>query len=293
MTKNKTASASRLFLLTDYATITYFTITGLAILLFYGKVENPLSHLGIRLTVISVLISLALIDKKRRGILFFVRLFIPVVLLSYTYGDTAALNGIFFPAPLDSYFIKADKLIFGFEPALRFSQKFNAKWFGEIMNAGYFSYYFMLLAVTLSYFFVLREKAEESIFIIITSFYIYYVIFIAVPVVGPQFFYKPPESTPLHSGLFSGLVQWVQKNWEHPTGAFPSSHVGMAIIYLIMTYKDLKKLFFVLLPFTIIILFATVYVKAHYAVDVFAGILTAPFIYYISKNIYQSKFFKY
>ncbi len=291
MTKEKSDTTSSIFLLTDYATTIYLAITGLAILFFYNKTENPISHLTVRIVLISILVFLALIDKKREGTLFFIRLFIPVVMLSYIYGDTAALNRIFFSEPLDNFFIKADKFIFGYEPALLFSQKFDMKWFGEIMNAGYFSYYFMLLAVTLSYFFLQRSKAEKSIFIILTSFYIYYLIFIIFPVVGPQFHYNPPQSTPLHTGFFSNLVEWVQRNWEHPTGAFPSSHVGMAIIYLIMTYKDFKKLFFILLPFTIIILFATVYIKAHYAVDVLGGIASAPVIYFITKNISQKLIF--
>ncbi len=285
MSKIKTDKFAGKLLLTDYSTIIYFVITGFLILFFYDKTENPVLRLGFRFAAISVLFALSVADKKRDGILFYIRLLFPVILLSYTYGDTAALNRIFFTEPFDTFLIKADKAIFGFEPALTFSQTFNENLIGEIMNAGYFSYYFMLLAVTLSYIFLKKHKAEKSVFIILTSFYVYYVIFISFPAVGPQFFYKPPQSTPLHTGFFSSLVEWVQKNWEHPTGAFPSSHVGMAIIYLIMTYKDFKKLFFILLPLTIIILFATVYIKAHYAVDVIAGIISAPVIYLFAKNI--------
>jgi membrane-associated phospholipid phosphatase len=89
------------------------------------------------------------------------------------------------------------------------------------------------------------------------------------------------------TGFFSKAVKIVQEFGEHPTGAFPSSHVGMALIFLWISRKSSKVMFWILVPFVIVILFATVYIKAHYAVDIIGGILSAPLILFFSIKLWQ------
>ncbi len=275
-------------LTTDYATVIYLTLTGLAILFFPSRTIDPVTHLLFRLGVLVLLFALALFqNRKNKRLFLFLRLFIPVLLLSYIYGDTSALNHLLFPHTFDAFFSGVDQWLFGFQPSLEFSKVFPEKGFGEILYMGYFSYYFMLLTVSLVYFIYRRKRAEEVVFIILTSFYLYYVIFIILPTEGPQYYFPSPENEAINTGFFSSLVHWVQQNWEHPTGAFPSSHVGMALIYLFITHRDYKTLFYILLPFSFIILFATVYIKAHYAIDVIGGIITAPFIYWIAHLLFK------
>ncbi|MCZ8284097.1 MAG: phosphatase PAP2 family protein, partial [Bacteroidia bacterium] len=47
-----------------------------------------------------------------------------------------------------------------------------------------------------------------------------------------------------------------------------------------------RKLCFVTLPFVVGICFATVYIKAHYLVDVIAGMISAPVCIVLSRNMY-------
>ncbi len=248
----------------------------------------PLLHLGIRLVVFALILILALIQiKVKKKWLIFLRFFYPFALLTYAYDETATFNMFFFHQPLDNYFVIVDKWIFGFQPAIEFSKHFPQHWFGELLYMSYFSYYFILLVVGLSFFFFRYIEAEKTIFILITSFYIYYLIFIFLPVVGPQYYFTFPMNKPPHTGFFSNAVQWVQSFGEKPTGAFPSSHVGIAVIYLMLTYNNFKKLYYLLLPFVVLILFATVYIKAHYAIDVVGGLISAPLLYYFSKWLWQ------
>ncbi len=280
-------------LTTDSVTILYYTLSGILIIIFFSRVEKPVIHLLFRIITIALLIFFAFMQNKNKSrFLLFIRLFLPVIFLGYAYGDTAALNKIFFPVSFDSWFVKADYWLFGFHPSLAFSKAFPQHWISELMNAGYFSYYFMLIGITLSYYFFRHEDAEKVIFTIITSFYLYYIIFIIIPVIGPQFYFKPPLNEAPHSGLFSTLVRWVQQHWEHPTGAFPSSHVGLSIIYLLISFKSFKKIFYIFLPFAFIILFATVYIKAHYAIDVIGGIVSAPVFYYLANKCYKLFYLK-
>ena len=48
-----------------------------------------------------------------------------------------------------------------------------------------------------------------------------------------------------------------------------------------------KKLFWIYIPFSILLLFSTVYIKAHYVVDVLAGLLSAPIVLSLNLFIYK------
>ncbi|WGU69562.1 phosphatase PAP2 family protein [Capnocytophaga canimorsus] len=56
---------------------------------------------------------------------------------------------------------------------------------------------------------------------------------------------------------------------------------------LLWLYSHNRKLFFGILPFTTILIFSTVYIKAHYAVDVLAGLLSGILIYFITYGYYK------
>jgi membrane-associated phospholipid phosphatase len=67
---------------------------------------------------------------------------------------------------------------------------------------------------------------------------------------------------------------------ERPTAAFPSSHVGVTVILSILAWKARNKSLFILtLVFLVLINLATIYLRAHYVIDIIAGWITAIVIY--------------
>ena len=181
---------------------------------------------------------------------------------------------------------------------------------------GYFSYYPMIFFLVVWTFFRRYLLFEKTSFIILCSFFFFYVIFMFLPVAGPQFYYQAvgietiregifphvglyfrdhfdmlPETQ--YGGLFQHLVEMAQQGGERPTAAFPSSHVGVSTIIMILAWKaDRKKRVFIgLLPFYVFLCCATVYIHAHYAVDAIAGFLVAFPVYQISHKIYYTRAF--
>jgi len=273
---------------TDLSTAVYLLFTGLLILIFPQQLAHSSIHLFFRLGVFLFMTVLIVLQHKRKSkILTFIQLFYPLVLLTYAFGETAYFNHLFFSQPFDPWLFHTDQRIFGFQPAIEFSKHLSQAWIGELLNLSYFLYYFMTVGVAFAFYIRYPELAEKVIFIIITSFYIYYLIFIFFPSEGPRYFLTAPLNQPVHSGIFSNLVQTVEHYGDYPTGAFPSSHVGVAVIYLLLTFRKLPRLFWLLFPFVILICFATVYIKAHYAIDVLGGLISAPLIYLLSIWIYE------
>lgn len=274
--------------LNDKLTFVYAFVTLIFILFNYNKVQNPLSMIGFRGIVIVIGIFLAYYRRfNKNKILELIHISFPVLLLGYWYGETGYMNLIFYPQPIDATFIHIDEILFNTQPSQEFSKLLPQAWFSELMNFAYFSYYALTFLTIYVIYFKSKEKVEKTIFLILCSFYIYYIVFIIFPVVGPQFF-LPKDLTTIPDGyIFREAVRLAQHLGETPTGAFPSSHVGMTMIFLIIAFKHIKKLFPYMLIIFILLCLSTVYIKAHYVIDVIGGFISAPIIYWISIKIFN------
>ncbi|MCU4177198.1 phosphatase PAP2 family protein [Carboxylicivirga sp. N1Y90] len=238
------------------------------------------------IVLIFILFRTLLLKTRFRAQISLIDALLVYFLLGSFYTETAHLNTLLF-AKWDSYLDMADMWMFGFQPALLFSKVLNHGLFSELMFMGYFSYYLMPLATFVVVWVNRKVHFEKVSFIILTSFFLYYVLFILMPAEGPQYFYAFPHNQIEAKGVFAFLVKQIQLLGEAPTAAFPSSHVGVSVIILLILSKHKLMLFWILLPFVIILCFSTVYIKAHYAVDVFAGLISAPLILKLSSYIYS------
>jgi len=240
----------------------------------------------------------------------FARIAVQMLFLSWWYPDTYELNRTL--PNLDHVFASWEQTLFGCQPALLFSQKVSWGWFSELMCMGYVSY-FPLMAVLLLYYFVKRyEEFEKAAFVILASFFAYYVIYILLPVTGPQFYYLAAGTDKIAAGVFPDLGNWFLTHYERmatpgwsdgifhqvlnlahdagerPTAAFPSSHVGITtIVVLLALHTRSRWLTGFILPFYFLMCFATVYIYAHYAIDVLAGLATGVVFYFVTTKVYQ------
>ena len=274
------------FLPVDRILILYFLTT--TIFLFIGNLKGipgTLPHYLIRIILILFIFFLGYLDRiqsHKNSIFQLVRYFYPLAILIFIYHETGFLNRIFFNF-LDPFFANLDEKLWHMQPSLVFSEVMPQRWFGEIMAMGYFSFYFLIFGIMFYAYMIDGQTGIRIISLIIISFLYYYLIFIFLPVAGPQYYFASamPPGTP--SGLFPKLVYIAQEIGETTTGAFPSSHVGISVIVLYLSFRYAKKIFPILLIFCLFLWPATVYVKAHYLVDVIGGFLTAPLIFIAAK----------
>jgi membrane-associated phospholipid phosphatase len=260
---------------TDLITLFYIIITGLLIICFPGRVDAPVAHLIFRVGIVAFIIVLKYLDNRSRlPFVHFCYLFYPLLLFSFLYSETDALNNIF-SQNMDPWFSDLDFQIFHCQPAILFSQLIPNRIFSEVMHFSYFSYYLLIFLLCLKFYLDKNEALEYSIFIISASFLLYYITFILIPVAGPQFYYSFPDNQIPEGYLFDKIMQMIHHIGERPTAAFPSSHVGIVIIIWYLSAKYDKKLLWYFLPVGILLCFSTVYLKAHYLIDVFGGIVSA------------------
>ena len=284
----------RLFNLTEIAIISYVVITMAFIFFFKNELPNFIYHLLLRLIVIGVLGVTIFIQKKYDPSFFkHLRIFIPFLFLAFFYNETDLLNNVIFKTNLDPVFSTIELNIFHHQPSVEFALNFPYNIFAEAMYLGYFSYYLLIVGLPLYFCFAKREEiTKKIIFVVIASFLLYYLIFILFPVAGPQFYFKDTTASLPQGFIFGEIMRIIQFYGEGETAAFPSSHVSICLILLWFTFNYAKKLLIFVLPITILLIMSTVYIRAHYLIDVLAAFLITPVFYKLFSGIYF-RFSKY
>lgn len=294
----------------EWLTMAYSLLTLLIMIPLWTKMDHPSAMVADRIAIAAGTLFIWQIYRLWPvRLMTFVRISTTMALLSFWYPDTYEFNSVL--SNLDHVFAHCDTVLFGCQPAIEFSRLCPWTWFSEAVNMGYFSYYPMILVVMLFFFLCRKGQYERASFIVMCSFFIYYLIYICVPVAGPQFYFRAidPAQYPMgdfpsigtyfstHTemltapgnpdGLFYRLVHMAQEAGERPTAAFPSSHIGITFILLYLVYPQSKKLFFGLLPFALLLSLATVYIQAHYLVDAIAGLLSSVLVFALSSWTYH------
>ena len=95
-----------------------------------------------------------------------------------------------------------------------------------------------MLIVALFYFIYKFEWFEKMSFVLVTSFFIYYLIYIFVPVAGPQFYFPAIGIDNVSKGIFPAIGDYFNYNQELLPGpgyqhGFFYSLVEGCIIWLI------------------------------------------------------------
>lgn len=294
----------------EAATLIYTLLTSILILFLFQRMGHPWHMLFDRLMIVGMtLLQVYLYRLAPCKMVAFFRTTTQMLLLSYWYPDTYEFNR-FFPN-LDHIFASAEQAIFGSQPALWLAEVLPQFWVSEAVNFGYFAYYPLILLVMLFYFFFKFEHYEKVAFVVTTSFFIYYLVYIFVPVVGPQYyfpaiglenvkqgvFYAVGDYFNTHADLLPGpgytdgffykMVEMSQQLGERPTAAFPSSHVGISTILMIFAWRGNKLFFCCLLPVYLLLCTATVYIQAHYLIDAIAGFISAFGVYWLTCKMFD------
>jgi membrane-associated phospholipid phosphatase len=204
---------------------------------------------------------------------------LPLGCILYFYPETYYLGRCIFPEYLDPVFIKIDQVLFGCQPSTVFSEAVPFAWFSELMNLAYISYFFTIFGIIVYLYCRNRAHAYRAACILLCSFFVYYLLFIVLPVAGPQFYVFDHDTALPVQGPIRKILLFFHSFGEKPTGAVPSSHVGIMVIYMLLLWQHSHKAFWRVFPLSFLLMLSTVYIRAHYAIDVLLGLATAPVIY--------------
>lgn len=289
----------------EWMIIGYALLTLLIILFTYTKLANPETMIWGRVRFFAITAAMWIVYRLVPcRFTMLARVTVQMLLLGWWYPDTYELNRIL--PNLDYLFAGWEQQLFGSQPALWLSQVYSSRIISELMAFGYAAYFPMVVVVVLYYFLYRYEEYQRASFIILGAFFLYYVIFIFLPVTGPQYYYPAVGLENIANGVFPQLGDYFNTHqyrmdtpgWkdgffyqqvvsmhdagERPTAAFPSSHVGITtVLMMLVAHARAKRLFWILFPVYMLLCLSTVYIMAHYVIDALAGLVTGVIIYVV------------
>ena len=243
--------------------------------------------------------------KLKTGFSFLklIRFWYPMIVILYIFKEIYLLVRPINPNDCDLALINIDYWIFGINPTV-WIYRFANPILTEFLQIIYSLYYLVIPAYGIEIYMKKRYgDFQFSVFVLFIGFYIAYVLYLIFPAVGPRFhlhnFYSINTELP---GLFLTKPLRVILNFGEsiPAGAanpqdfvqrdaMPSLHAEIAILLAYLSKKLKLKSFYFYMPYCILMLIATVYLRYHYVIDLIAGAALALVTIWIGKLMYQEK----
>lgn len=294
----------------EWATAAWWALTTIALLALWGEMPRGTEMLIDRGWILLGCVAVYSLHRRRPcRLTLFLRTAVQFAWLALWYTETYDFNRLL--PNLDHVFASLDQSLFGCQPSLLFSRWLTGTLWSEAFNLGYYSYYCMIFVSAVWMWLVKPREVAHCFGVLLTAFFVYYVIYMLVPVGGPQFYFQaigvksaeaglfpqmghyfathtdmlPAPGNP--DGLFYRLVAAAQDTGERPTAAFPSSHCGITVMVLMIARRTSRCALLTLLPFALLLFCATVYIQAHYLVDSITGIVTAPLLFHAIDRLWR------
>jgi membrane-associated phospholipid phosphatase len=129
---------------------------------------------------------------------------------------------------------------------------------------------------------------RQYAFLIALGFLVSYVGYLLVPARGPRFLLAALQTRPIQGLWLTGTLQALSDRLESAHyDCFPSGHTELTILAWWGSRSISRNLSRVMCVYLISVILATVYLRYHYTVDVFAGMVVAWVIILVSRRLYS------
>jgi membrane-associated phospholipid phosphatase len=258
----------------DTATILFLAFLTTITLFFYQAVPKAPTLITFYLFLIIVQLFLIRIKDKGKLIGFIYDLVFPTLCVLIIFDSLELVVHYVNPRDIDPLLIRIDYLIFGNHPTIMLERFLNPV-VTDILQIAYSSYYF----IPVSYGAALllnnqRKEFDISLFLILFCFYLSYLGYILFPALGPRFYLADFQTTELQGFVVAEpLMNLLNKLEGIKRDAFPSGHTAITLTVLYLSFNFRRKLFWIYLPVVTALIFAAVYCRYHYVIDIMAGIV--------------------
>lgn len=271
--------------------LTIIVLVGLSLLVLIFKGQIPFWH-SLLLNYIILLGLLFVLnissDRNVTGkVGTFFHHFSPILFVILIYESLGSLIQYLHP-DIDSWLIKIDFFIFGVHPTI-WLEKWISPWFTDIMSLAYISYYFLpIIFIVVIYLQHRTWEFDESVFILLFSYYLSFIGYILFPAIGPRSTLAHLYSVPLEGSFITDFVRDGINALEHnKRDCMPSGHTQIVLIVLYLANRFEKRIFYLFLPIVCCLILSTVYLRYHYVIDLFVGTLFAIGCMIIGPRLYR------
>lgn len=259
----------------DKATLLYVIVASVSLGLSFVDDDIPgWPWLALAHVLLILLVCLAPAGRRAGPAGRFLGDWYALLLLAGLYGEIGVLT-------LDAGFQndwviqRLEEWVFGSEVAYRWIREMPSPALSWVLHSCYIAYYPILYASPFGLWVIgRREESRRTIFAVMATFYLCYLVFLFFPVAGPRYAFDLANNAATHVAP-ARFAQWLLDRGDSWGAAFPSSHVAASVVATGMALRYWRPLGLVLLPFTIGLVLAVVYGQFHYAVDAMSGLVLA------------------
>ncbi len=278
----------------DYVNQLFIAAITFLVIINHSKIESwyliVLLNITLSLTTGYITIIYEIKHKsheKTSGILRILRFWYPVFTILFFFKEIYVIMIILTPVLNDTILINIDRKIFGLDPTV-YLFRFSNPLLTEFLQIIYILFYLMPVIYALELYLWKRyDELKYATFLILTGFYLSFFGYLILPAIGPRFtLHSFSELNNELPGLFltntlRDIINFGEsiyppdiKNPEvvAQRDAFPSGHTIIITLITYCSFRLKSKSFRFYLPYSMLMIFSTVYLRYHYVIDLIAGI---------------------
>jgi membrane-associated phospholipid phosphatase len=262
----------------------YLAASSALIAFYYREVPEALPLLAIHAA--ALLLMAAAVRYPRAMAVF--RHWYPLPYVAACYKEMAILIPAIRKTDLDAQIASLDYRLWGAHVSV-WLERWHYPWLTEFLQLAYtlFVPCVLLIAALLWK----KERYREFryyAFLVALGFLVSYIGYLLIPVRGPRFFLAHLQHFPLHGmRLFETMQRLLNSLESAHYDCFPSGHTELTLIAWWSSRRISAKLFAAYSVYALVIVFATVYLRYHYTIDVFAGATLAAALLVMTPGIYE------
>jgi membrane-associated phospholipid phosphatase len=270
---------------TDKLILAYLAGTGALVAVYWNRLPEAPELLALR---VGVAVAIVLASTRGGRVVWYVRNWYPLLLVPSCYKEMAILIPAVRAATADQWLANLDFSIWHTNPTV---------WLERVQTPALTEFlqlvYTLFVPVVVLVPWLLWRKRHFAdfrycAFLISLGFLASYIGYLLVPARGPRFFLDHVQDSPLQGGWVVHLMRTTLDRLESAHyDCFPSGHGELTIIAWWCSRQIAKRLSQMYLAYTLCIIFATVYLRYHYTVDLVAGALLAVALIAVGPMMYR------
>jgi membrane-associated phospholipid phosphatase len=236
------------------------------------------------LAVVPILIARMLPAR----IAWYLRNWYPLPFVAFSYREMALLIPAIWRTNADAKLAEIDYSIWGVHPTV-WLERVQTPGLTELLQIAYTLFIPAVILVALLLWKAGKYPQFQYYgFLITLGYLLSYLGYLAVPARGPRFLLAHLQHVPLQGLWFfrymqSGLDTLESAHFD----CFPSGHTELTILAWWSSRLVSNRLFRIYFAYTPFLIFATVYLRYHYTVDVLAGAVVAALLIWSAPALYR------
>jgi hypothetical protein len=188
-----------------------------------------------------------------------------------------AIREVWIVHTADATLLRLDRWLWGGASLPEHLLSWERPWLSEVVSAGYFLFYFVVLLPAIAFSVRRRHKEARVFFAGLTAMYLIgFAGYVLVPAGGPYLAFPEVFPYPVQGGAITAFLAGVVKNGITGMDVFPSLHAGIGVYVLgFFALGGYRRIALLLAPVVAALVLATVYLRYHYGIDLLWGLALA------------------